>query len=121
MAEHNLLGQWGEAYAARYLQEKGFQILERNYRMGKAEVDLIVQKTPGVLVVVEVKTRTGQAFGLPQTFATRSKIKMMIKAAHAYVRRLGVPELEVRFDIVAIVKNGPQVKIEHLEDAFYAF
>ena len=47
MAEHNLLGQWGEAYAARYLQEKGFQILERNYRMGKAEVDLIVQKTPG--------------------------------------------------------------------------
>lgn len=119
MAAHNELGRLGEELALNYLKDKGFSIRERNWRYRKAEVDIIAQKDL-VLVAVEVKTRSTNFFGEPQAFIKPAKIKLLIKAIDHYVRieRLN---LEVRFDVIGIVKNRNQTTITHLEDAFYFF
>lgn len=120
MAEHNELGKEGEKIAIGLLQQKGYKILDINWRYLKAEIDIIAQKNPETLVIVEVKTRSNTFIGNPEEFVTPKKIKLLVMAANEYVisRKLDV---EVRFDIIAIVKNATYQKVEHLEDAFYFF
>ncbi|MEZ4857513.1 MAG: YraN family protein [Flavobacteriaceae bacterium] len=120
MAYHNELGKLGEELAAAYLLREGYAILERNFVFDKAEIDIIAQKEEGVIVVVEVKTRNSAAFGNPQEFVSKSKIKLLVKAADEYVvsRKLNV---EVRFDIIAVLKNKKEERIEHFPNAFYHF
>lgn len=119
MAEHNELGKKGEEMAVNYLQKKGYSILERNYRFDKAEVDIIAQKDD-VLAAVEVKTRSTPDFGDPQDFVKPKQIQQLVKAIDHYVNQKNV-DVEVRFDIVAIIQNKAGTKIEHLEDAFLYF
>jgi len=119
MAEHNLLGERGEAIALTHLQKQGYTILEKNYRYLKAEVDLIALKE-GVLAVVEVKTRSDRSFGLPQDFVSKKKIKLMVMAVDHYIQARDL-DVDVRFDIIAIVIEKETVSLEHLEDAFYHF
>ena len=104
MAYHNELGKLGEDLAATFLQKKGYAILERNFTFQKAEIDIIAQKEEDTLVIVEVKTRNSAAFGNPQEFVTRSKIKMLVKAANEYLISNQI-DAEVRFDIIAVLKN----------------
>ncbi len=120
MAEHNELGKEGEQIAVDLLLQKGYKIIERNWRYLKAEIDVIAQKDSDTLVIVEVKTRSNSFIGNPEEFVTNKKIKLLVMAANEYVvsRKL---DIEVRFDIIAIVKNSKYQKIEHLEDAFYFF
>jgi putative endonuclease len=120
MAEHNELGNIGEQLAVDLLLQKGYQIIERNWRYLKAEIDIIAQKEPKTLVVVEVKTRSNSFIGKPEEFVTDKKIKLLVKAANEYVITHKL-DVEVRFDIIAIVKNTKYQKVEHLEDAFYFF
>ena len=120
MAHHNELGKTGEQLAADYLLKKGYRILERNYYYDKAEIDIIAQKEPGVLAIIEVKTRSSNYFGDPQDFINSSKIKLLVKAANEYVISNNLNE-EIRFDIIAIIKNKTTQKIQHFEDAFYHF
>ncbi len=119
MAQHNQLGKKGEQLAVDFLLKNGYDIVERNYRFDKAEVDIIAQKSD-ILAIIEVKTRSTTDFGNPQDFVKPKQIQRLVKAVDEYVttNRLDV---EVRFDIVAIVKEGKNFKIEHLEDAFYHF
>jgi len=119
MAIHNELGKKGEELAAEFLQEKGYRILNRNWRYKKAEIDLIVQKKD-VLAVVEVKTRSSNYFGNPQDFVNQKKIQLLVEAMNEYVISRDL-DVEVRFDIVAIVKTNNDFKIEHLKDAFLHF
>lgn len=119
MAEHNELGKKGEELAVAFLLENGYEILERNWVFQKAEIDVIAGKG-GILAIVEVKTRSSIDFGLPQDFVKKEKIKLLVKAANKYVTEKR-PDLQVRFDIIAISKDGKDFKIEHLEDAFYYF
>jgi putative endonuclease len=119
MAYHNELGKLGEQLAVDYLSRNGFTILERNFIYNKAELDIIAQKEKKV-IVVEVKTRNSAFFGDPQDFVTKAKIKLMVKAANEYVLINNI-DLEVRFDIIAILKNQHFEKIEHFENAFYHF
>ena len=119
MAYHNDLGKLGEQLAVDYLSRKGFIILERNFIYDKAELDIIAKKEKKV-IVVEVKTRNSNFFGAPQDFVTPAKIKLMVKAANEYVLAKNI-DLEVRFDIVAILKNQHVEKIEHIKNAFYHF
>ena len=72
MAQHNQLGKKGEELAVNHLLKKGYNILERNYRFDKAEVDIIAQKKD-ILAVVEVKTRTSADFGNPESFVSKKK------------------------------------------------
>lgn len=119
MAQHNELGKSGEKDAVDYLRHKGYEILEINFVYDKAEVDILA-KTGETLVVVEVKTRSTPDFGDPQDFVKPAQIKRLVKAVDYYVNEKDL-DLEVRFDIIAIIKNKLGKRIEHLEDAFYIF
>jgi putative endonuclease len=119
MSKHYELGIKGEQQAVDYLLKHNYVILERNYRFQKAEVDIIAQKGD-ILAVVEVKTRSTVDFGNPQDFVKPKQIKNLVKAVDAYVAENEL-DLEVRFDIIALVKEGKGFQIEHLENAFYHF
>jgi putative endonuclease len=120
MATHNELGTLGEKLATQFLLREGYTILERNWRFQKAELDIIAQKTEDTIVFVEVKTRNSAFFGDPQSFVTPSKIKLLVKAANEYLIRNEL-QCEARFDIIAVLKNSKEERIEHFENAFYHF
>jgi putative endonuclease len=119
MARHNELGKKGEQLAVDFLIENNYAIIERNYRFDKAEVDIMAKKDD-VLAIVEVKTRSTADFGNPQDFVKPKQIKNLVKAVNEYVDSNQL-DLEVRFDIIAIVKQRNRYDIEHLENAFYHF
>jgi putative endonuclease len=119
MAEHNDLGKLGEELAVEFLVKKGYSIVETNWTFQKAEIDIIAKKE-NVLAVVEVKTRSSIDFGLPQDFVNPKKIQLLVKAINEYVISNDL-EVEVRFDIIALHKDGNGFVVEHLENAFYCF
>jgi len=119
MARHNELGKKGEQLAVDYLIKKGYTIVQRNYRFQKAEVDIIAQ-IKDTLAIVEVKTRSTIDFGNPQDFVKPKQIQRLVKAVDEYVN-LNKLDVEVRFDIIAIIRQGNSYNIEHLENAFYHF
>lgn len=119
MAQHNELGKKGEQLAVDFLLEHRYTIVERNYRFDKAEVDIIAQQND-TLAIIEVKTRSNTDFGNPQDFVKPKQIKNLVKAVDEYVTENQL-DVEVRFDIIAIVKHGKSYHIEHLKDAFYHF
>jgi len=116
MAKHNDIGNFGENIAQNFLLRKGCQILERNWRWGKGELDLIVQDKD-VIVFVEVKTRKNLVFGTPEAAVNYKKQQFMYELAVEYLHRIQ-HEGEIRFDIVAIVLE-PELDIQHFEDAFF--
>lgn len=111
------LGSLGEQMACDYIQKKDFQILERNYRFKKNEIDIIAKKE-NQLIVIEVKTRQTAEIGEPWQAVTRSKQKQIIHVSNQYVQTNKI-ELETRFDIISIVHNTFRTEIIHLEGAFY--
>ena len=119
MADHNDLGKKGEDLSVEYLQKNGYEILETNYVFQKAEIDIIAKKN-NVLAVIEVKTRSSLDFGLPQDFVKPKKIQLLVKAVNEYVIANDL-DVEVRFDIIAVHRDGKKFNIEHLEDAFFHF
>ena len=119
MAYHNDLGREGEQLAVAYLQKQHYHILERNWRYLKAEIDIIAFKDE-ILVITEVKTRTTDVFGAPEDFITKTKIQLLITAAHAYVEQRQL-DVEVRFDVIAILKEKDKLSIKHIEEAFLPF
>lgn len=119
MAQHNELGKLGEEMAVDFLLKNGYKIIQRNYRYLKAEVDIIVQKE-NTLVAVEVKTRSSDYFENPQDAVNPKKIKLMVSAMDNYVVENDL-DVEVQFDIIAIIKQQNTYKIEHIEDAFLFF
>jgi len=119
MAQHNELGKKGEQLAVDYLLKNNYSIVERNYRFDKAEVDIIA-KQKGILAIIEVKTRSTTEFGNPQDFVKPKQIQRLVKAVDEYVT-VNDLDVEIRFDIIAIVREGKSYNIEHLENAFYHF
>lgn len=109
-------GQAGEEMATVFLQNKGFQVLERNFRAGQSEIDLIGMDKD-CLVFVEVRLRKNADFGLPEQTLSKAKINAIKRGAEAYMRKhnwLG----DVRFDVIAIIQK-PDLDIEHFMDVFY--
>ena len=117
MTEHLDLGRKGEEMAKNYLVEKGYKILETNWKSGKNEVDIIALDGE-FLVVVEVKTRQSNKLVEPEAAVNKDKQRALIRAANAYVRSKNRQE-EVRFDIISIVLAPESLIINHIEDAFY--
>ncbi|GAB5538381.1 MAG: YraN family protein [Salibacteraceae bacterium] len=116
MASHNQLGQQGEDIATKHLLAKGFKILERNWRFGKDELDIIA-KHGDELIIVEVKTRNSDYFGNPNEAVSTAKQKRLTKAAHAYIIENDL-DVETRFDIIGVIMNKNEQRIEHIEGAF---
>lgn len=117
MAKHNTIGKEGEEIAASYLKSKGYQILEINKQLGRAEVDIIA-KIGLEYVFVEVKTRTSSYFGFPEESIGKSKINMLASAAEKYCIEQNM-ELDIRFDLISLVLEGSKQEIIHVEDAFF--
>jgi putative endonuclease len=112
-----LLGKEGERLAERYLQKKGYKLVERNYRCAGGELDLIVLDRR-VVVFVEVKTRTGHGFGTPLEAVEFRKQRKMIQAAQFFLAVKGLQQRDARFDVVGVSWAGREVVVEHIENAF---
>ena len=114
------LGRWGESLAANFLVQKGYAILERNMRTPYAEIDLLARQQD-TLVFVEVKTRSGDAFGLPEEAVTTRKREHLIASAQAYLQKYPDPNCEWRIDVIAIRKFTSQKSPEiiHFENAIF--
>jgi putative endonuclease len=117
MAAHNELGKKGEQMALEWLIQKGYVILETNWRFEKAEVDIIARDADE-LVIVEVKTRSTAFFGEPEEAVDATKERLLVGAAEAYVEMKNL-DMDVRFDIIAIVIQSGKASIRHIRDAFY--
>lgn len=115
---HIFTGLRGESLALAYLEEKGYEILETNWRYSRAEVDLIA-RLHDQLIFVEVKTRESYRHGYPEDDVQPKKQQLLYDAAAAYME-LCDHDGEVRFDILSIIlpPNGAP-DIRHLEDAFF--
>ena len=117
MAQHNLLGNKGEMLASRFLLDKGYAVHHHNWRSGHKEIDIIAQQRD-TLVFVEVKSRTSEEYGNAYDAVDDKKIRLLITAAQAYIRKYNI-DLKFRFDIITVIGNGEPYRIEHIEDAFY--
>lgn len=118
MATHNLLGKEGERAAAEYLQNKGYRIRHLNWYSSHKELDIVAEHE-GWLVVIEVKSRSGQPFEAPELAVDQQKIHRVVMAAHHYVRLYNI-DLPIRFDVIALVLNNGYWEIDHFKDAFLA-
>lgn len=116
MARHNELGKIGEDKAALYLQQNGYVVLERNWRLGRLELDIICNKD-GMLVVVEVKTRRNGT-ERPEELLDYSKRCHLRHAADAYIKARKL-QCEVRFDLILL--TGEELTLEHIVDAVQVF
>lgn len=119
MGKHNEFGKEGEKLAVDFLLKNGYKIRYKNYRYLKAEIDIIAQKKD-ILAIVEVKSRSSEFIQPIAETVTNKKIKLLVMAANHYVNEMDI-DVDVRFDIITILKQKNGFKIEHLEDAFYHF
>jgi putative endonuclease len=110
-------GAWGENLALRYLLRRGYNLVERNYRKRRGEIDLIVHKEE-TLVFVEVKLRRSTGFGDPLEAVTARKQATIRSLAEQYLAE-NQPDFEtVRFDVVGILATQIETRIDHVENAF---
>ena len=118
MAKHNELGKKGEEIAVNFLEKKGYRVMERNWRYRKAEIDIIA-KFEEVLVFVEVKSRSSDAYGRPESFVNEKQEHLIADAASIYMDEIG-HEWEVRFDIISVFFHNERYQsIDHFKDAFF--
>jgi putative endonuclease len=116
--KHHHIGAWGEEIASQYLEDKGYQILARNWRTPEGEVDLVAQEGE-TLVFVEVKTRTGRDFGWPEDSITRTKMRRLQRSALLYLSDHELIDIMWRIDVIAIDRSraGDVERLEHYIDA----
>ena len=118
--ERQLLGKQGEKAAARFLKSKGLSIREINCRCSAGEIDIIAEDGD-IIVFVEVKTRSGEQFGLPEEAVHYFKQKKLIQLANYYLQKEQLQNKHCRFDVVSIIMRHNKVKkIDHFIDAFSA-
>ncbi|MBF0242245.1 MAG: YraN family protein [Desulfamplus sp.] len=130
-------GQQAEEAAALYLEKHGYKILQRNYRTRLAEIDIIAlhkalsstdtnlnainsqdNQTVDTLVFIEVKARSSTRYGLPSEAVSISKQKKIVSAALQYIKEHGFNDTKIRFDVMSILVDNGQYKIEIIDNAF---
>jgi len=116
LSKNTEIGRKGESLAAEYLINKGFNILERNYRYGRLEIDIIAE-IDNVIVFIEVKARQSKRFGYPEEAVDNRKTDHILTCADHYIYQNQWTG-DIRFDIISIFLK-PEILIEHIEDAFY--
>ena len=115
MAAHNELGKWGEDQAADYLQRKGYTIIERDWKSGKRDLDIIAQDG-NVIVFVEVKTRRNRLYGEPEESVDYHKLQNLQQAISHYVKFRNIRQ-DIRFDIISVVGTiGSEPDIQHIQN-----
>mgnify|MGYP001810171802 CR=1 FL=1 len=112
-----LLGIRGERIAERFLKERGWRTMQRRFRSGHRDVDLIMERR-GIVAFVEVKTRTGVSFGSPVEAVHWYKQRQLVKSAQVWISRHGRLDDAYRFDVVGVWISGERVRVRHVESAF---
>lgn len=113
-------GDEGEEIAVEYIVEKGYEIIDRNYRYGKGEIDIIAKDPEtGETVFIEVKSKKNLEFGDPVYSVTKNKIKQIKRMAELYLYDKEIDEIDCRFDVITVLLRGKQKPIiEHYINAF---
>lgn len=118
MADHNQRGNESEEIASRHLISKGYVILQRNWKAGKLELDIVARKD-STLIIVEVKSRKEDDIVDPLDAVDDKKIRRIILATDSYIRQNDWNG-DVRFDLISVIRPiEGETLIEHIEDAFY--
>ena len=118
MARQQEVGKRGERLAIDYLEHKGYHVKEINWRFKKAEVDIIAEVN-GIVVFLEVKTRSDDYYGSPDQAINKKKERLITSAAHAYIDQHQY-EGPIRFDVISILlQEHKMAQIKHIEDAFF--
>ena len=116
MAAHNELGKWGEDLAVAFLQGQGYTIIERDWKSGRRDIDIIAKDETGTIVFVEVKTRRNRLFGEPEEAIDYRKMQSLQQAINHYIKFRHLNG-NVRFDIISIVGTiGTEPEINHIKD-----
>lgn len=116
-APHLCLGRQGEDAALKLLQQKGFALLDRNWRSGRLELD-IVCRDGDTVVFVEVKTRSQATHGGPAAALTPAKQRTLCRAARAWLAAHNAWSSPCRFDVVCVLREGDSLHLEHCRHAF---
>lgn len=114
---NKIIGSRGEQLAAKFLTINGFEIIERNFRHGHGEIDLIAKKGK-LIVFCEVKTRRTETYGPGELAVDHRKQKKIRMVAEAYVSSRDLEDYEFRFDVVVVEPRGKTSRIRVIEDAF---
>jgi putative endonuclease len=116
MAAHNELGKWGEDTAADYLQRNGYAIVERDWKSGHRDLDIIAQDKDGTVVFVEVKTRRNRLFGEPEEAVDYQKLRSLRGAINHYIKYRHING-NSRLDFITVVGTiGTEPEIDHIKD-----
>jgi putative endonuclease len=118
-------GNEGEDIAAQYLEKIGMTVMDRNYRFGHEELDLVCfepneKNDGGEIVFVEVKTRRGRNYGEPEEAVTKAKQRHIVFAAKAYLYERRIEGANCRFDVITVRLGDKDPEITHIRDAFWA-
>ena len=119
MAAHNDLGKEGEEMACQWLADRGYIILEKNWKNRHEEIDLIT-RLDDQIVFIEVKTRSSLKYGNPEDAVSLKKQRNLVNAGHEYILKHQI-DLEAQFDILSILIIDKKPRINHIERAFSPF
>ena len=117
MHARSRLGRRGEDAACDLYRRLGFQVVERNYRSGRGELDVVARRGD-VLVFCEVKTRRSDEWGTPAEAVDRTKQARLRKLAAAWMAERRPGYVDVRFDVVSVIVRGDRTDVTHVPDAF---
>src|SRR5688572_29152811 len=110
-------GELGERIAERWLRRRGWRIVQRRFRSGHRDIDLVAERD-GTVAFIEVKARKGVEFGGPVQAVNYRKRKQLERSAMVWIDRHGQEAESYRFDVVGVLLNGAEVRICHVENAF---
>ena len=116
-AARQAFGELGERIAERWLRRHGWRVVQRRFRNGHRDIDLVMERE-GMVAFVEVKARRGSEFGDPVEAVNWKKQKELTRSAHVWIDRHGRPFESYRFDVVGILMDGDRVRVRHVADAF---
>lgn len=110
-------GEVGERVAERWLRRQGWRVLQRRFRSGHRDIDLVAERD-GTVVFVEVKARRGDRFGDPVEAVHWRKQRELVRSAVVWIDRHGRPDESYRFDVIGVLMQGKSVRIKHIANAF---
>ncbi len=116
-AARQQFGELGERIAERWLRRAGWRVLQRRFRSGHRDIDLVVERD-GMVAFVEVKARRGDRFGQPVEAVNWRKQRELARSAHVWISRHGRGDECYRFDVVGVLVDGERVRVRHVADAF---
>jgi len=116
-AARQAFGELGERIAERWLRRRGWRVVQRRFKTGHRDIDLVVERD-GTVAFVEVKARRGADFGGPVQAVNHRKRKELERSALVWIDRHGKEAESYRFDVVGVLLQGADVRICHVENAF---